>query len=235
MRVANCKTVRREIEEVDYGEKLAGSVMEHLAVCGHCERFYHERRKLREMVGSLETVSAPPDFELGIRSRLANERVNARAGVLLNGFTFGFPSVAFATLLLVIGGVFALRTWNVSNPDITAVKTERLGTNESSNQIEQPTPTDSAVKSKPDNRMLEPSRNDVTEANRSEHSMKRRQLSSAVASSRTSSRLATKEFSSTEAPVVKKEEAVASLESSIFPIESSSQPLRLSNDYSGVV
>ena len=35
--------------------------------------------------------------------------------------------------------------------------------------------------------------------------------------------------------MIKKEEAVASLESPIFPIETSSQPLRLSLDYSGGV
>lgn len=237
MRVANCKTICREIEEADHGQNLTASAMEHLAGCGQCQRFYAERRKLRQMVASLETVAAPPDFDLRVRSRLANEKVGASAGFLFSNFTFGFPSIAVATLVLMIGGVFALRVWNAPAPNTIAVQTETPEASGPSPQREQPPSTESGLRSNAVNRVLATAQDDASEAiPRDRQPKKRNPLRSAVASLRNGRRLATREFSSTAAPVVKKEEAVASLESSpIFPIEASSQPLRLSLDYSGGV
>ncbi len=237
MRVANCKTVCHEIEEADHGQNLTLSAMEHLGGCGQCQRFYDERRKLREMVASLETVAAPPDFDLRVRSRLANERVGARAGFLFSNLTFRFPSLALATLALVIGGVFAFRVWNAPTSNIIAVQTGTLEASGTSPQREQPPSTDSGVRPNTDNRVLATARDGSSEAIRRDRQLKKRSpLRSAVASLRNGRRLVTREFSSTAAPVIKKEEAVASLESSpIFPIEASSQPLRLSLDYSGGV
>ncbi len=236
MRVTNCKTVCREIEEADHGQNLTASAMEHLGSCGQCQRFYDERRKLRQLVASLETVAAPPDFDLRVRSRLANERVGARAGFLFTNFTFGFPSIALATLVLMIGGVFAFRVWNAPTANMIAVQTE---TPEASAppQREQPPSTESAVSSNPDNRVLATAKVDAGEAIRRDRQLKKRSpLRSAVASLRNGRRLATRDFSTTAAPVVKKEEAVASLETfPIFSIEASSQPLRLSLDYSSGV
>jgi hypothetical protein len=232
MRVENCKTVCREIEEADYVVSLAASVMEHLAGCGQCQRFYDERRNLRQLLGSLETVEAPSDFDLRVRSRLANERSAPRAGFLFSNFTFGFPSVALATLALVIGGVFAFRVWNTSTPNIVAVQTETPEASEPSRATKQPQSTESGRST--DQRVSDTAKKDSTEI-RDRQRKKRSPLGSAIASSRNGRRLATREFSSTTAPVVKREEAVASLESPIFPIEISSQPLRLSLDYSGGV
>jgi hypothetical protein len=236
MRVVNCKTVCREIEEADYDENLTASVMEHLTGCGQCQRFYDERRKLRQLVASLEMVSAPADFDLRVRSRLANQTVDARSGLLFSSFTFGFPSAALATLILVIGGFFAFRVWSGATPDI-AVQPETPQSSRPGAQDEQRQSTGSGLKSNAEKQVLATARSDSSEAILQVRQPKKRsQLRSAVASSRNEKRLVTKEFSSTPAPVVKKEEAVASLESSpVFPIETSSQPLRLSLDYSGGV
>src|SRR4030095_4460792 len=106
MSVANCKTICREVEEAEYGENLTASALEHLRGCGQCQRFYDERLKLRQLVASLETVAAPADFDLRVRSRIANKRVAARAGFGLSNLILGFPSLALASLVLVIGGVF---------------------------------------------------------------------------------------------------------------------------------
>ena len=236
MRVANCRIVRREIEEIDKGQRFSASVTEHLAGCGKCQRFNDERRKLRQMVAGLETVAAPPDFDLRVRSRLANERAGAGAGFLFSGFTFGIPSVAFAALALVVGGVFALRTWVAPSTNVAADKTETHETSKLSSQGEQPPANEAVVRSKPDNRLLETAKVNSGETIRGDRQPRKRiHLRNAVASSRKGRPLATKEFSSMEAPVIKKEEAVASLESQVFPIEASSQPLRLSLDYSGGV
>lgn len=236
MRVVNCKTVCREIEEADLAENLTGSVMEHLSRCGQCQGFHDERLKLRQLVASLETVAAPPDFDLRVRSRLANERSAPRAGYFFSNFTFGFPSVALAMLALMIGGVFALRAWNAPTTNITAVQTDTPEVSVPGRAGEQLPSTESGLRSNTDKRFSDTEKNDSSETFRPDRQTKKRSpLRSAIASSRNGRRLATREFSSTPAPVVKREEAVASLESPIFPIETSSQPLRLSLDYSGGV
>ncbi len=119
MRVAICKTVCREIEEAESGQRLSTSVTEHLGGCPECQSFYDERIKLRQLVASLETVAAPPDFDFRVRSRLANEKASAHAGFFFRNFSFGFPSIALATLVLMIGGVFALRAWNAPTNSAT--------------------------------------------------------------------------------------------------------------------
>ncbi|MFN2510522.1 MAG: anti-sigma factor, partial [Pyrinomonadaceae bacterium] len=119
MRTANCKYVCREIEEADHGQRLSTSVTEHLAGCPQCQSFHAERTKLRQLVASLETVAAPPDFNLRVRSRLANEKADGHAGYFFSHLSFGFPSVALATLVLIVGGVFALRAWNASTNSST--------------------------------------------------------------------------------------------------------------------
>ncbi|MBA3514287.1 MAG: hypothetical protein H0T77_07935 [Pyrinomonadaceae bacterium] len=237
MRVANCKTVCREIEEADDGQNLTASAREHLRGCGQCQRFHDERQKLRQLVASLETVAAPPDFELRVRSRLSNERDGAIGGFWFSNFTFRFPSFALATLVLVIGGVFALRVWNSPTTNTISVQTATPEARGPGSQREQPPLTGSGVRSNAGNQVLAVANHDSSEVNRRDLQLKTRSpLRSVFASSRNSRRLATREFSSTAAPVVKKEEAVASLQSApIFLIEASSQPLRLSLDYSGGV
>ena len=235
MSVANCKTVCREIEEAEYGESLTASVREHLPGCRQCQRFFDERLKLRQLVASLETVAAPADFDLRVRTRIANERVSARAGFSFNNFAFGLPSVALASLVLAVGLVVALRVWNAP-----------ITTNTVSVHNETPKPKASVPESKPSpstelgarsgvsTRELATTRHDgIAPIRQGRQPKKRGSFRSGVASLKNGERLATKEFSTTQAPVIKQEEAVASLESPIFQIETSSQPLRLSLDYSG--
>ncbi|MCA1575395.1 MAG: hypothetical protein LC770_12840 [Acidobacteria bacterium] len=240
MRVANCKTVCREIEDADPGQRLSTSVTEHLGGCPRCQGFYDERSKLRQLVASLETVAAPPDFDFRVRSRLANEKASAHAGFFFRNFSFGFPSIALATLVLMIGGVFALRAWNAPTNSATAEQSETRDVNQPNIVKSEPGLLAGSELTKSE--LTLPDKKRVADATRDEGNetlrpvqgvAKRSSLKRTVASVR-SRRVATKEFSITSAPVVKQEEAVASLETfPIFPIEASSQPLRLSLDYSG--
>lgn len=239
MRIANCKYVCREIEESDHGQRLSASVTEHLAGCPQCQSFHDERAKLRQLVASLETVAAPPDFHSRVRSRLANEKADAHAGYSFTNLSFGFPSVALAMLVLMVGGVFALRAWNASTNKTTAVQTESPQVNPPNTvKSEQSALARKSEPTLPDNRGTAA----AIKVERSEpvptlqRVAKRKSLNRTVAAVRTSKHVATKEFSSTPAPVVKQDEAVASLEKfPIFLIEASSQPLRLSLDYSSGV
>jgi hypothetical protein len=141
-------------------------------------------------------------------------------------------------LVLMVGGVFALRAWNASSNSSAAVQNESIQGNTNNVKGEQ-----SALAGKSEPTL--PDKKGTAAAIKVERSepvptlqrvAKRKSLNSTVAAVRTSKHVATKEFSSTPAPVVKQEEAVASLERfPIFLIEASSQPLRLSLDYSSGV
>jgi hypothetical protein len=67
----NCQSCRIEIEELLMGESLSKESRTHLEDCSACGAFYYERMSLRKLVGSLEHVSAPPDFDFRLRARLA--------------------------------------------------------------------------------------------------------------------------------------------------------------------
>jgi hypothetical protein len=232
MRTANCKIICREIEETDPGQRSSTSVTEHLGDCPQCQTFYDERSKLRQLVASLEPVAAPPDFDFRVRSRLANEKASAHAGFFFRNFSFGFPSIAFATLLLMIGGVFALRAWNASPDKATALQAE-IPDLTPANIVKSEPELTSELTSTETKGTADATGDEGNETRRPVRGVAKRSSSkSTVASVRGSRRLITKEFSSTPAPVVKQEDAVASLEPfPIFPIEASSQPLRLSLDY----
>lgn len=229
--MANCKNVCREIEEANYGEALTASTMEHLAGCGHCHRFYDERRKLRQMVASLEPVAAPADFDMRVRSRLASSQNGARASSLFANLTFGWPTLAVTSLVLVIGATLALKVFNSPANDNVAVQDGAKSDVQTPKQ-EVPISVGNDVVTNAGSREGEQEAIDIQ---RPKQPKKRSQLSS-VASLRNGRRLATQEFSSSATAVVKKEEAIASNESSpVFQIEASPQPLRLSLDYSSGV
>ena len=244
MKAANCKTICLEIEEADPGQRLSKTVTEHLVGCQQCRTFHDERTKLRQLVASLETVAAPPDFDFRVRSRIANDRARTNGGFFFGSFSFARPSIALATLALIVGGVFALRAWNASTNDAKVMRPETSDVNQPNNsksEIAKTAPSPLAGQS--DKTLSDTgTRPDANRDTGSEtlrpiqRVTKRRPSVSTVAGIRSTKSMATKEFSSTPAPVVKQEDAVASLETSpIFMIESSSQPLRLSLDYSGGV
>lgn len=227
--MVNCKNVCREIEEANYGDALTASTMAHLAGCGNCHRFYDERRKLRQLVASLEPVAAPADFDMRVRSRLASSQNGARASSLFANLTFGWPTLALASLVLVIGVTLALKVLNSSGNNNVAVQDESKSAVQSPKQ-EAPSPVGNDVVTKAGSRAGEPEAGGIQRPKQS------KKKSASVASLRNGRRLATQEFSSSATPVVKKEEALASIESSpVFQIEASPQPLRLSLDYSSGV
>ena len=229
--MVNCKNVCREIEEANHGEALTASTMEHLAGCGNCHRFYDERRKLRQLVASLEPVEAPADFDMQVRSRLASSQNGARAGSLFANFSLGWPTLALAGLVLVIGVTLAFKVLNSPGNNSVAVQDESKPAVQSPKEA--PVSVGNELVTNAGPRAVEHEAGGSTQ--RPKQPKKRSQLSS-VASLRNGRRLATQEFSSSATPVVKKEEAIASNESSpVFQIEASPQPLRLSLDYSSGV
>jgi hypothetical protein len=71
----NCQKCKTEIEDRDLRrESLSDAAQAHKAACANCRVFGEERLALRRLVGGLEKVSAPADFDFRMRARLAAER-----------------------------------------------------------------------------------------------------------------------------------------------------------------
>lgn len=111
MKETKCEAVRRELEELMLGDECSNVATEHVRQCGECQEFQQQQTKLRQIVGSLGTVEAPPDFDFRLRARLANEF--SSAGFHLRSLQWSFASKGLATaamVLLFIGGVVYVRT-----------------------------------------------------------------------------------------------------------------------------
>ncbi|MDQ3817429.1 MAG: hypothetical protein M3362_07030 [Acidobacteriota bacterium] len=102
----NCKACQIEIEELEIEEGLSGLARAHIDACAACRAFHDERQSLRRLVGSLEPVSAPPDFEFRLRSRLAAGGNGRGRGFPLSSSLASGPAIALAaSFALLVAGV----------------------------------------------------------------------------------------------------------------------------------
>lgn len=108
MNAKDCRAVRREIDICELGQRLDEQVEAHLIACADCAQFRLEREQLRELVGSLRPVAAPPDFDLRLRARMARERENAARRPFIFRFALTTPAIAIAALLVI---AFATLIW----------------------------------------------------------------------------------------------------------------------------
>lgn len=70
----NCQKCKIEIEERDLRrESLSDAAQAHLGTCANCRVFGEERLALRRLVGGLEKITAPADFDFRMRARMAAE------------------------------------------------------------------------------------------------------------------------------------------------------------------
>jgi hypothetical protein len=109
MRETKCETVRHELEELMLGDECSMYATQHLRECAECREFHQKQTKLRQIVGSLGTIEAPADFDFRLRARLASE--SSSAGFHLRSMSFASKGFAAATMvLLFVGGVVYVRT-----------------------------------------------------------------------------------------------------------------------------
>lgn len=134
-----CRDTRREVDESDQHQALSDSALEHIQTCAACQTFRKERTSMRDLVGSLDPVTAPADFEFRLRARLATQRQLRRQG-FFSGFGFTVPAtIAAAVLVILVGSIYWMnQTTPTQNPTVaksaepsrpegkaaTAVKTE---------------------------------------------------------------------------------------------------------------
>jgi hypothetical protein len=101
MNAKECRATRREIDESELNQRLSNQARAHVAVCSACRDFGAERASLRELVGSLEPVNAPGDFETRLRARIASEQGRARQPFILR-FVTSTPALAAAALIVML-------------------------------------------------------------------------------------------------------------------------------------
>src|SRR5215203_1071765 len=134
MRKNICEAIRLELDELMLGEACSSATSAHLHECAECREFQDKQIKLRQIVGSLGTVSAPADFDFRLRARLANESSSATS---LWQFAFPRRGLAVAAVLLVFAtGAFLVRNlWN------QPAESPRVATNQPATPEPQASPT----------------------------------------------------------------------------------------------
>lgn len=224
MNITDCRSVRREIEESATGELLSGSARAHLNDCATCVTFSNEQDKLKEMVASLGTIAAPADFDFRLRARLATSRA-ARRDLWSGGF--GMRSVAFASLVLLFGFIVVLVTVRSRNSELA------------SNQPAAPTNNEAAAPSNKDEQSpkapIEVAAAPAVHASPSvdiqaspRNSGRRNASSISQYASARNGRVKATDLSATAAPLFRPTETA--LGSSVFPLGTSYQPLKVSVD-----
>ena len=101
MNANECRDMRRQIDQSELGQRLNEQVESHLIGCASCAAFRAERTRLRELVGSLQPVTAPADFDVRLRARLARER-DGRASASFFQVFMSTPAIAVAALVVMI-------------------------------------------------------------------------------------------------------------------------------------
>lgn len=126
-----CNQVRFEIDEKDLTAALSTSAMEHLRDCSECQEFQNKETRLRQIVGSLEPVNAPPDFDFRLRARLANDRSVASYRSMSAVRVWRMRSAAVAAMLLIFAATVYMIRQNQpvpSTPGSTETTTARNDT-----------------------------------------------------------------------------------------------------------
>jgi len=123
MSKTTCSIIRRQLDELMLGDSQSPDISQHLRECVACRDFHEKQTKLRQIVGSLGTVSAPSDFDFRLRSKLASEKSNGSYQLTRSLWLFGKrTAVVAAAVLIIVGAVFLVREFPNSNlPVDTAV------------------------------------------------------------------------------------------------------------------
>lgn len=206
MRKNNCEVIRQELDELMLDETSSATVVEHLRGCAACREFNEKQTRLRQIVGSLGTVSAPPDFDFRLRARLANDA---------NGAAFHFwplvrRGLAFAAVLLVfVMGAILIR--NVFN---RPAENKQIADQHNTTPAPQPAPTVESTQPAPPLVASSPERRPQPVRNERPLRIKRP--------------LVAEDFSSQRAEVINGREPAREFE--VLPLDSSLQSFKVSLD-----
>lgn len=226
----DCIKIREELEEANLDEACSPAAILHLQECVDCKDFHQSRTRLRRLVGSLETVGAPADFDFRLRARLA-------AGGNGSAYFFGLAdsalrprTLAVAALVFLIGAVVVLNQWRRPHqPAVATVSEKPVEKNTTAEAKEGTQPQHQPVLSYEGKGIQ--STLAVADPRLRPINKVRSALVGFESSGRRRPTLATREFSSLGAPVVRRDETLAATgESAAFPIDAPYQSLKVSLD-----
>ena len=211
MRNKNCEVIRRELDELMLDGTCSTSAAEHLKECSDCREFNRTQTKLRRMVGSLGTVEAPADFDFRLRARLANDSTSSA----FHYWPLVQRGLAVAAVIIVVAfGVVVVR--NVVNQQQEVLVEKTPAPQQSPRQVEPPPNTTSG------------SEQTAVHVPTSSPDKKRgERLPQAAPKSK---QLTAVDFSKERAEGIPGSEAANYEASTVFPIDASLEPLRLSLD-----
>jgi hypothetical protein len=210
MRKNDCEVIRQELDELTLGETISTAAVEHLRECAACREFNEKQTRLREIVGGLGTVSAPPDFDFRLRARLAND---ANRGAF-HFWSLARRGLAFAALLLV----FVLGALVVRNVFQRPSENKQVATTEQHHTAPAPQPV-ATVEPRP-----EPDRAPVLASSQPG----RPQVVRNERPSRIKRQLVAEDFSLQPAPVINGRQAADAFE--VLSLDSSVQSYKFSFD-----
>lgn len=145
MRSLECRVTRQQIDELELGERPSERATEHLSLCAGCRDFRAERNELRQLVGSIESVVAPADFEMRLRARIAREQSPSQEPFFAR--LIRTPALAAAALFVMVGGTLvwvAQRDIEPSTPVATVQQPSPVA-KASDSAITTSAPTDAAA------------------------------------------------------------------------------------------
>lgn len=121
----NCKLYQREIEHIG-SKAMSGDALRHVENCAACRGFKQEHESLQMLLGNLERVAAPANFDTKLRARLAVSKTHKQS-VFASWLTFSLlrPAVGVSlALALLVGGFVFVRPllMNEVQPFSTAAK-----------------------------------------------------------------------------------------------------------------
>jgi hypothetical protein len=211
MKRSNCSNIQTELDEMLLGEDCSAEVSQHLDDCNQCRVFHEKQLKLRQIVGSLGTVSAPADFDFRLRSRLARE--NSNSGFQLSNLVgFGQRTAVIATaLVLIIAAVFVYRNFTNRNEAPQTVAHKEASPNVKSIPAPEPQPSQVTAST-------------VAVPQRSEQTATTNPINKRT-KARGRSAIVAEDFSGTGANVLRQ---TSSTSDHIFPVDASQQSLKVS-------
>jgi hypothetical protein len=115
-----CRHARREIDELEIGQSPGETTTAHLASCAACAQFRSERASLRELIGGLEPVVAPADFDMRLRARIARDRAGAEPQPFFARF-IGMPAIAAAAVVVMAVSIAVIWVGQRNSQPTTAV------------------------------------------------------------------------------------------------------------------
>ena len=157
----NCKHCQSEIEHLEFEQSFAmnADVLRHIESCVSCREFKNERESLRLLIGGLERVTTPSNFDARLRARLEYSKTHKPNAVAWLNFSLLRPSLTFGfvLMLLAVGFVVArpfLTNENRSLNSIAGLSSVNLGELSSENLTAFPTSMEIKEPSIPDNETI---------------------------------------------------------------------------------